>query len=563
VTTGRNDSCPCRSGLRYKQCCGRLDPPSTGGCETGNLVDATAHIRRGEALARDGRLREAIASYQQALSISSDLAEAHFNIGNALLDLGRNAEAVACFGRVLAIDPECAEAHHNLGNAWRAQEQLDRAIDCYRRALEFRPDFAVAHGSLGTALRLAGRSAEAEASLLRALELTPHSAGAYAQLAELRADHGQLGHAEELFRHAILLDPECAEAWVGLSRLRRVTRGDAHWLTDALRIVDSGLPPRKELLLRYAVGKALDDCGEYDLAFRNYQRANDLSKLQMVRYDRRQLTRLVDLIIQIQTADWLQQAASAGVRSDRPVFIVGMLRSGTTLAEQILASHPAVFGAGELPYWNAAAIGLGLPAAGQSLPAPKLTELAHQYLKLLPGESSHALRIIDKTPGNFLHLGLIHAALPAARFIHMRRDPLDTCLSIYFQHLEAFHSYATDLEDLAHYYTQYRRLMQHWHTVLPGKLILDVPYEELVADAETWSRRMLEFVGQPWDPRCLEFHRTERTILTASKWQVRQAMSNSAIGRWRAYEKYLGPLLGLSEPQRSACNSSRLGAGPL
>ena len=493
--------------------------------------------------------------------IRSDLAEAHFNIGNALLELGQNAEAVGCFGRVLALEPESAEAHHNLGNAWRAQEQLDRSIDCYRRALEFKPEFAVAHGSLGTALRLAGRSAEAEASFLRALELTPGSAEPHAQLAELRADHGQLGHAEELFRHALLLDPQCTEAWLGLSRVRKITRDDAHWLVDALRIADSGLPPRKEVLMRYAVGKALDDCGEYDLAFSSYQRANELSKRHMVRYDRGQLTRLVDLIIESQTADWLQQAVSAGVHSDRPVFIVGMLRSGTTLAEQILASHPAVVGAGELPYWNAAAISLGLPAAAQSPPAPRLAELAHQYLKILPGAADHPLRIIDKTPGNFLHLGLIHAALPAARFIHMQRDPLDTCLSIYFQHLEAFHSYATDLEDLTHYYTQYRRLMQHWREVLPGQLILDVPYEELVADTEAWSRRMLEFIGQPWDPRCLEFHRTERTVLTASKWQVRQAMNNSAIGRWRAYEKYIGPLLGLSEPQRSAGGNSRLSVG--
>jgi len=163
--------------------------------------------------------------------------------------------------------------------------------------------------------------------------------------------------------------------------------------------------------------------------------------------------------------------------------------------------------------------------------------------------SSDTRRVIDKTPGNFLHLGLIHAALPEARIIHMRRHPVDTCLSIYFQHLEAFHTYACDLGDLAHFYGQYQRLMQHWRATLPGSAMLEVAYEDLVADTEACSRQMLEFIGLPWDPICLDFHRTERTILTASKSQVRQTISSSAIGRWRAYQSVLGPLLELAETQ--------------
>lgn len=546
---GRNDPCPCGSGQRHKLCCGRLDSQATATSEAVSWEDARANIKRGEALARDGRLPEAIECYQQALSMSADIAEAHFNMGNALIDLGRPAEAVECYARVLAIHPDSAEAHHNLGNAWRSQERVDQAIDCYRRALELKPDFAVAHASLGTALRLAGRSTEAEASFLRAQELAPNSAIVYAALAELRADQGQVAPAEELYRRAILLDAQCAEAWVGLARLRQQTREDRVWLTEAQLIARSGLLPKKELLLRYAVGKAMDDIGEYDLAFSNYRRANELSKRHMIPYDRPQLTHLVDLIMQNQTAEWLQQAATNGVRSDRPVFIVGMLRSGTTLAEQILASHPAVLGAGELPYWNAAIVSAGLEVVASGTPNQSLADLGRRYLESLPVGSSDTRRVIDKTPGNFLHLGLIHAALPDARIIHMRRHPLDTCLSIYFQHLEGFHTYACDLDNLAHYYAQYRRLMQHWHAVLPATAILEVSYEELVADTESCSRRMLDFVGLPWDPRCLEFHRTERTILTASKWQVRQAINNSAVGRWRAYQKFLGPLLDLVEPR--------------
>jgi hypothetical protein len=233
--------------------------------------------------------------------------------------------------------------------------------------------------------------------------------------------------------------------------------------------------------------------------------------------------------------------------SERPVFIVGMIRSGTTLAEQILASHRAVFGAGELMFWNSAAAGYHPAAPGGALEARALSDLASQYLRLLKTLAADALRAVDKMPGNFLHLGLIHAALPHARIIHMRRHPIDTCLSIYFQHFESFHAYATDLEDLAHYYTEYLRLMTHWRSNLPPGTILDVPYEGLVGDQEAWSRRMLEFIGLPWDPQCIDFHRTERTVITASKWQVRQKLSNSSVNRWRNYEKFIGPLRGLAQ----------------
>jgi hypothetical protein len=224
-----------------------------------------------------------------------------------------------------------------------------------------------------------------------------------------------------------------------------------------------------------------------------------------------------------------------------------MLRSGTTLAEQILASHPDVFAAGELTYWNTASAtyqpsALNTPASGTLL-----RKLADDYLRLLEDLSHDALRVIDKMPTNFAFLGLIHAVFPNARIIHMRRNPIDTCLSIYFQDFEAAVSYANDLEDLAHYYTEYLRIMKHWRLVLPEEAILDVSYEGLVNDQEAWSRRMLEFIGLPWDPRCLDFHETQRTVLTASKWQVRQKITGASVLRWRNYQKFLGPLLRLTE----------------
>ena len=178
------------------------------------------------------------------------------------------------------------------------------------------------------------------------------------------------------------------------------------------------------------------------------------------------------------------------------------------------------------------------------------SELARQYLERI-GESAHgAPRITDKMPANFLYLGLIHAVFPRARIIHMRRHPLDTCLSVYFQNFFNVSPYANDLNDLAHYYGQYLRIMQHWRATLPGDALLEVSYEDLVRDTESWARRMVDFVGLPWDPSCLEFHRTERAVITASKWQVRQKINTGSVGRWRKYARYLAPLQPLAPQER-------------
>jgi hypothetical protein len=228
------------------------------------------------------------------------------------------------------------------------------------------------------------------------------------------------------------------------------------------------------------------------------------------------------------------------------VFIVGMLRSGTTLAEQILASHPQVFGAGELMFWGeelAAATARACAQGAREIRGDDgLPAAAADYLDLLHRTSADAVRVVDKMPTNFLSLGLIHAALPRARIIHMRRNPVDTCLSIYFQHFEAANTYANDLEDLAHYYREYRRLMRHWRAALTADAFMEIPYEGLTEDLEGWARRMLEFIELPWDPRCLDFHTTARTVVTASKWQVRQPIDARFVQRWRNYEEFVQPL---------------------
>ncbi|MEP6886362.1 MAG: sulfotransferase [Gammaproteobacteria bacterium] len=660
MRAGRNDPCPCGSGKKFKNCCGRLAPgseftiptegaapqksaaPAHEAASPGELIalfdaghlaelensvracleitpasgfhwqmlavalrgqgrdalqalttavrylpdDAVAHLNLGNALGRLGRLHEAVASYARALTIQPEFAEAHQNLGTALGQLGRNAESVASCRRALEIKPELAEAHNSLGSALFRLAQLERAIDCFQRAIDLSPDFAearvnwanalrsigrlddavagyrraivsaprliAAHTDLGTALRLQQRTAECEASCRRALDLDAASVAALLVLAELRADTGDFAAAEDFFKRVISLEPESVEGWVGLARLRRMTTADALWLAAAQRLAAKGLQAHREMPLRYAIGKYFDDVGDFEQAFVHYRRANQLAKHCGPAHDRAQLTRTVDWIIRCHDRAWLSRERGAADRSRRPVFIVGMLRSGTSLAEQILASHPAVFGAGELNYWGAGtaaaiayAAAVGAPAADISEPA--LAALGEGYLKLLRSLSAEADRVTDKFPANFLLLGLIHAALPHARFIHMQRHPIDTCVSIYFQHLEAANTYANDLEDLAHYYREYRRLMRHWRSVLPANLLLEVPYEGLVHDLPAWSRTMLDFIELPWDESCLNFHRTARTVATASRWQVRQKVGTASVERWRHYAKFIEPLLPLLE----------------
>jgi tetratricopeptide (TPR) repeat protein len=514
---------------------------------------AEAHLNLGELYLAQGHADLAMASCARALAIRADLAEAHNTLGIALEKMARLEEALASFRTAVDLKPEFVEAHTNLAAALRSIGHVDEAAAAYRRALECNIESASAHVGLATVLRLQRRGAECESSCRRALEIDQKSTAALAVLAELRADTGHFVEAEELHRRIIFMDENALDSWAALPQLRRMTQADAEWLAAAQLRVAAPLPPRRELPLRYAIGKYFDDIGDFDHAFAHYRRANELSVQCAPPHDRAVLTRTVDLIIRSQNRTWMARKQVAGSLSERPVFIVGMLRSGTTLAEQILASHPAVFGAGELTYFgnDTAAAYASAAAAGTELDFQdaQLQRLGAGYLELLGSLSGDKARVVDKFPTNFFFLGLIRAALPGARFIHMQRDPRDTCLSIYFQQFEAANTYANDLADLAHYYGEYRRLMRHWAETLPNDAMLQIRYERLVEDPEAWSRRMVEFIGLKWDARCLDFHRTERAVVTASRWQVRQGMSKSSVERWRNYKQHIGPLAALRGEQ--------------
>jgi tetratricopeptide (TPR) repeat protein len=506
-------------------------------------ADAEAHSNLGNALRTAGRAEDAAAAHRRALAIRPDYAEAHNNLGSALQDLGRLHEAAASYGRAIELKPALTMAHINLGGVLRELGQPGAAEARFRGALALQPMAAEIHHNLAVVLKLQGRIAEAEASCRAALGQNPRLVPALVFLAKLQAERGDFIEAQALFERAMSIDPESPQAWSGIPTLRKMTPSDAGWIAGALRLADRCTAARQEVHLRYAIGKYFDDVTDFPQAFAHYRRANELTKSYAAKHDRGQLAQFADRIIRRHDGAWIRRSGDSAP-AGRPVFIVGMPRSGTSLAEQILASHPAVFGAGELPFWGVA-LARSLAGTGADVDTD-VGRLAHDYHGLLEGLSADAIRVIDKMPTNFLALGLIHAALPDARVIHMRRNPIDTCLSIYFQDFETAYSYANDLQDLAHCYGEYRRVMSHWGSVLPQNTILDVPYEGLVEHQELWSRRMLEFIDLPWDPACLNFHQTRRTVSTASSWQVRQPLNDFSVGRWRHYEPFVGPLLDLA-----------------
>jgi hypothetical protein len=322
---------------------------------------------------------------------------------------------------------------------------------------------------------------------------------------------------------------------------------DGAWLERAEELAAGGIAPMEEAGVRFAIGKYCDDVGEFERAFKNYKGANELLKTLAERYEPDVRTRFVDDLIRVHTRAAVSRSDSGASASIKPVFVVGMPRSGTSLAEQIIASHPAVAGAGEVQFWNAAMHKHDALIRREPLGESTRKDLAEGYLQALADHSHDALRIVDKAPVNSDYLGVIHSVLPNARIIYMRRDPIDTCLSCYFQQFPPTLKFTMDLSDLAHYYREHKRLMAHWRAVLPPGTILDVPYAELVADQEGWTRRILDFIGLEWDQRCLDFHSTKRAVATASYWQVRQRIYSRSVHRWRNYRKFIGPLLDLKE----------------
>jgi tetratricopeptide (TPR) repeat protein len=503
-------------------------------------------FHRGNKSFAQGAYAEAAALYGEAVELDSSHAEALNNLGSSLSHLGRYEEAEQCFRQSIAIKPNYSDPHSNLGNLLRLKTDLVAAEALLRHALKLRPNLTEARINLGLTLTFLGRLRDARACFAKVLKTVPHNVLALHGMGQIAALEGRFDEADATYRRIIELDPKMPNAWAALAGTRKMTNADGEWFKSAEEIATSGVHPLEEANLRFAMGKYCDDVSDFAQAFQNFKRGNELLKTAAEDYDRKQRSHLIDEFIRVYSREAISKIGTAGSSSAKPVFVVGMPRSGTSLAEQIIASHPAAYGAGELHFW-ATLIEKDKGLTQGILSEPVRPKVAEEYLRVLESLSANASRVVDKAPVNSDFLGLIYSVFPNARVIYMQRDPIDTCLSCYFQQFLTGLNFTFDLSDLAHYYREHRRIMAHWRAVLPPGFILDVPYEELVADQETWSRKMLEFIGLEWDPRCLEFHTNKRQVVTASAWQVRQKIYQTSVARWRNYEKFIGPLKALGK----------------
>lgn len=503
---------------------------------------------RASALSALGRHEEAERSARLALAAKPEDRKRMRQLASILDGLKRHEEALCLLREALAQAPEDADTLQAIAGHHAARFNWEDAARYCRQAAAIRPDCAAFRSNLGAALWKLGEIQDAEACMRQAIQIDPGHAPGHVGLGQIFIDQGEFALAEAHIGQALNSDPGAATAWAQLSDLRKMTPADTAWLERAKQQLDSPKTGNKgRIALLYAMGKYHDDTRDYAQAFAHYRKANELKKTTAPAYDRKGHAALVDELAAAHGREFIGRAWPGASDSPRPLFIVGMPRSGTSLLEQILASHARIFGAGELLFWSKAMEGFAEAFGTGQYGAELIGGTAAACLDNLARHSREALRVVDKMPQNFLLLGFIHACFPNARILHATRNPADTCLSIYFQDFDRLHAYANDLDDLAHYYREYHRLMAHWRAVLPPGVFMDVPYEAVVEDTEGWSRRIIEFIGLDWDENCLNFHETRRRVGTTSNWQVRQPVYKSSRGRWRNYESFVGPLLPLLE----------------
>lgn len=468
-----------------------------------------------ELYRRAGQMDRAITTGKRAASLVPDDPAAHYNLGLALADAGHHDQAANHYRIALLLQPEHVQAWNNLGSALERQGDRDAAADAYSRALALNPDHAEAHNNLGA----------------------------------LQCEQGQLDEARSNFEAAIQNRPDFVEAHHNLSTLKTYRPHDPHLAQlRQLNVRREQLPVPARIRLAFSLGKALDDCDDHDNAFAHYAEGNRLQHTLMP-VDEARADELFAQIMQTFNRDFFAARKNwQGAQDDtrRPIFIIGMPRSGTTLLEQILCSHPDVHGAGELPDLHdviTASTGQRPFGAGaQALDETGLRRLGQDYLNRVWSHAPASPCITDKMPANFLYLGLIHLALPNARIIHARRDPMDSCLSCFTHLFRTGMEFTYDLDSLGRYYARYHRLMEHWRQVLPPGAFLDVDYETLVDATAAEARRLLDFAGLHWDDNCLQFHRNPRPVHTASIAQVRQPVYRGSVGRWLRFSRHLQPL---------------------
>jgi tetratricopeptide (TPR) repeat protein len=535
------------------------EPRVPDAASTGDAPDAL--IERGNALVRQGRVADALELYFSAVRAQPDRFEAHANLGSLLLAANRPGEAETHLRRALALRPGQVPLHVALGQACAARGRAAEAESCFMRALALAPGDATALLAWAGLLRQRGRFAQAAEAYRRLLARQPRHALAHYGLGHCLREQGMASEAADSFARAVAARPDYVDAHYRLAVLRP-GEADAEHLAqlESLRPRVAAMAPPQRVRYWFTLGRRREDAGTYDEAFAAYAEGNRLQCQSLAPADRRAAQEALDarFVERIQSTfggGFLRAAARASDTDARvPVFVVGMPRSGTSLVEQMLASHPAVHGGGEMRHLPAvleAAFGFEesesadtYPEIVPALSADALARVGRSYLERAWRDVRDASHVTDKLTGNFLHLGMVALSLPRAKIIHVARDPRDTCFSCFanlFRHGDIAYSY--DLEALGRHCVRRQSLMAHWCASMPADRLMTLRYEELVDDTEKVLRGLLDFLGLPWDERCLDFHRQRRAVHTVSVGQVGRPVYATSVARWRHFEAHLKPLL--------------------
>ena len=511
--------------------------------------DPTIQHDLGLACLESGRLSEAIAAFQTAVSSNPHYADAHYRLGIALEKFGDWRSAIVAYDRATELLPSLTEAWFRAGALVHTLGHRDEAIGCFRRAAASGPKTSFGRLGAARALLTENRDVEAERVLRKTLRHDPSNALAHDLLGNLLSEFGRFDEAHECFTRAVAIAPLMAGSYYDLVRCRPVTSIDAGLLGRMeAALATPELDVAQRLRVHLALGKAADDLGEYAQAMQHYDAA-DAVRQGSASFDSAAFDAEINRLIERCSFDLMALAPVLGSVGTKPILIVGMPRSGTTLVEQIISSHPAVAAGGELNFWNER--GAAWHQAGAfGTEAPFLRQAAAHYLGVLRAIGPRAARVTDKMPFNFLWAGLIHLALPQATIIHCRRAAIDTALSI---HQTFFHpglAFPTGGSKLVEYFRGYQRLTDHWRRVLPADCFIEVEYEDLTREPEPAIRRIIEGCRLSWHDGCLQPERNPLAVKTPSKWQTRQPIYRHSVERWRRCEPWLGSLRALLDEAR-------------
>jgi tetratricopeptide (TPR) repeat protein len=522
------------------------------------------HHKDAKCAMREGRLRDAHQHCLSVLKLDQNHADAWFICGVIAASNGLISKAVEIQYKATSLAPQNAEYLAELGKQLVALGEMQEALRQARLALDLNPSDLPTLNTLGAVMSHAGEHEDAIRCYRRAEKILRKKsqgdakpppewqADLYFNLATSLGFAGEVQAAEQAYEQAIELEPRRYQAHAALAQLRRQTPENNH-IERLLSLQAGAESPLEKLHLGHALAKEYEDLGDLEQSMRSLEWAKSRQASE-VGYRWQDDAALFDRIAGLFDKAFMQKAklTASGCGNSEPIFIVGMPRTGTTLVERILASHSEVYAAGELQNFplqvkrmtSAESPGvISLETVEQSRQLDK-TELGKAYIDGTRPRTGHSSHFIDKLPINFMYLGLIHLALPNAKLVCLRRDPMDTCLSNYRQLFGAkfkYYYYSYDLLDCGRYYLQFDKLMRHWHTVMPG-VVHEVQYEDLIAKPERVSRELVAFCDLPWESQCLEFHRQKGSVATPSAAQVRQPIYNSSIDRWRQYGDALRPL---------------------